>query len=153
MENDSDDDHNQDEECSELNYYQAMYPCRLTQVLNPEDPRTPYAISTLDIQTNLLKTRRRRNCMRRMCRQGIGGHTWPSQVNHPWIDQILYRIMECWTTLSIVPLNLMIQVVLMWMEMRRNRMWQRARWQRARRQRNNHSSVPELLKSSSQSHA
>ena len=30
MENDSDDDHNQDKECSELNYYQAMYPCRLT---------------------------------------------------------------------------------------------------------------------------
>ena len=111
--NESDDDHNQNEKCSELNCYQVMYPCRLTQVLILEGPITPYAISTLNIQINLLKTRRRRNCMCRMCRQGIGGHTWPDQVNHPWIDQILYRMMECWTMLSIVPQNLMIQAVLM----------------------------------------
>ena len=91
--------------CSEVNRCKVMYPCRLNQVLNLEDPRTPYDISTLNIQINLLKTRRRRNCM---CRQGIGGHTWPSQVNHPWINQILYRMMECWTTLSIMPLHLMI---------------------------------------------
>ena len=83
MENDSNDDHNQNEKCSELNCYQVMYPCRLTQVLILEGPITPYAISTLNIQINLLKTRRRRNCMCRMCRQGIGGHTWPDQVNHP----------------------------------------------------------------------
>ena len=91
--------------CSEVNCCKVMYPCQLKQVFNLEDPRTPYAINTLNIQINLLKTRRRRNCM---CRQGIGGHTWPSQVNHPWINQIMYRMMECWTTLSIMPLHLMI---------------------------------------------
>ena len=94
--------------CSEVNCCKVMYPCRLNQVLNLEDPEIPCANSILNIQINLLKTRRRRNRMCRMCRQGIGGHTWPSQVNHPWINQILYRMMECWTTLSIMPLHLMI---------------------------------------------
>ena len=69
--------------CSEVNCCIVVYPCRLNQVLNLEDPEIPYANSILNIQINLLKTRRRRNRMCRMCRQGIGGHTWPSQVNHP----------------------------------------------------------------------
>ena len=133
--------------CFEVNCCKMMYPCRLNQVLNLEDPEIPYANSTINIQNNLLKTRRRRNCLHGMRRQRIGGHIWPSQVDQPRIDQVLYRMVECRTALSIVPRNMMIQAVLMWMKMR-NRMGQRPR-----RQRDNHSSVSELLKSSSQSHA
>ena len=99
--------------CSEVNYCKVMCPCRLNQVLDLEDPEIPYANSTINIQIGLLKTRRRRDCMCRMRRQRIGGHIWPSQVDQPRIDQVLYRMMECQTTLSIMSLNLMIQAMLM----------------------------------------
>ena len=52
-------------------------------------------INTINIQIDLLKIGRRRNCTCRMRRQGIGGHTWPSQVDQPRIDQVLYCMMEC----------------------------------------------------------
>ena len=125
-----------------------MYPCQLNQVLNLEDPEIPYANSTINIQIKLLKTRRRRDCMCRMRKQRIGGHIGPSQVDQPRIDQVLYRMMECQTTLSIMSLNLMIQAMLMGAKMWRNRMWQRA-WC----QRNDQTTISELLKSSSQGHA
>lgn len=134
--------------CSEMNCCKVMCPCRLNQVLDLEDPEIPYANSTINIQIGLLKTRRRRDCMCRMRRQRIGGHIWPSQVDQPRIDQVLYRMMECRTTLSIMSLNLMIQAMLMGAKMWRNRMWQRAR-----RQRNDQTTISELLKSSSQGHA
>ena len=79
-----------------------------TKSLTQNIPKYHMTINTINIQINLLKTRRRRNYMCRMCRQGIGSHTWPRQVDQPWINQVLYRMMEHRTMLSIMPLNLMI---------------------------------------------
>ena len=105
-------------------------------------------ISTINIQINLLKTRRMEYCMCRICRQGIDGHTWFRQVDQPSINQILYGMSECRAIICCMSLSLMKWTMLMWAEMRRNRKRQGA-WC----QRNNQTNIFELLKSSSQSHA
>ena len=105
-------------------------------------------ISTINIQINLLKTRRMEYCMCRICRQGIDGHTWFRQVDQPSINQILYGMSECRAIICCMSLSLMKWTILMWAEMRRNRKRQGA-WC----QRNNQTNIFELLKSSSQSHA